>query len=275
MALTYNIIKYKIYAMSFINIELLKKDVLYQTSEHSHDYYELFFLLEGSRDYFITNKAYSISPGMFVLLKPHMYHSTQGKVFKRLIIYFDDEFISQYLNKEITEEFFKYTIRDSYENPKILSLINSIIEENENTDSRYRENYIALKLTEIFIIMLRRQKQPQNRRYNYKNKLINDVMNYITHKYNENLSLEFLAKKFFISAYYLSHLFKKVTNFNLSEYILNVRLGETLKMLNTKLSLTEIAERTGFNSANYMSSQFKKKLGLSPQKYRKNLKYKG
>ncbi len=41
-------------------------------------------------------------------------------------------------------------------------------------------------------------------------------------------------------------------------------------LLNTNQSITEIAEKCGFNDSNYFGDAFRKVKGVSPNKYRKN-----
>ena len=77
-----------------------------------------------------------------------------------------------------------------------------------------------------------------------------------------------------MSSTYFSKKFKEVTGFGFKEYILNIRMKKAcLLLLETKLSVTEIAYETGFNDSNYFGDVFKRIKGVSPLKYRKNREY--
>ena len=64
--------------------------------------------------------------------------------------------------------------------------------------------------------------------------------------------------------------FKFVTGLRYSEYVTNVRITNSEKLLReTNLPITEISERCGFNDSNYFASVFKRLKGITPYKYAK------
>ena len=66
-------------------------------------------------------------------------------------------------------------------------------------------------------------------------------------------------------------LFKDLTGYAPLQYIQELRLQKSKKLLlNTSLSLTEIAEEIGYDNADYFSTAFKKKNRVTPAAYRKN-----
>ena len=93
---------------------------------------------------------------------------------------------------------------------------------------------------------------------------------YIHNRYTEDLSLAFLAKEFYVSSYYLSHQFKRVTGFTLTDYIsmTRVRSAQTL-LVSTDLSITDIALQSGFKSFSQFNRAFNKFLQMSPSKFRR------
>jgi AraC-like DNA-binding protein len=96
------------------------------------------------------------------------------------------------------------------------------------------------------------------------------VTSYIHSHYAEDLSLNMLAQKFYISNYYLSHQFKDVTGFTLSDYIQMTRVRNVQAMLvGTQVPITEAAARCGFNSFSQFNRIFRKHIGMAPSAYRK------
>lgn len=91
----------------------------------------------------------------------------------------------------------------------------------------------------------------------------------------ENLSVEMsreeLAKEVYMSPDYLTKLFKKETGMSLSEYIIHKRILLAQQLLvSTDLSVVEIAQKAGFSYSSYFVRIFKKKVGKTPQQYRKD-----
>ena len=69
-----------------------------------------------------------------------------------------------------------------------------------------------------------------------------------------------------------TRLFKRHMNTTLFSFLQEYRIERSLEYLNTKESISSIAEKTGFSDSNYYSKVFSKIKGCSPREYRKNLK---
>jgi AraC-like DNA-binding protein len=96
------------------------------------------------------------------------------------------------------------------------------------------------------------------------------ITSYIHSHYAEELSLNMLAQKFFISSYYLSHQFKDVTGFTVTDYIQMTRVRNVQALLvGTRIPITEASLRCGFNSFSQFNRIFRKHIGVAPSVYRK------
>lgn len=92
----------------------------------------------------------------------------------------------------------------------------------------------------------------------------------IHNRYTEDLSLASLSKEFYVSSYYLSHQFKRITGFTLTDYIslTRVRNAQTL-LLSTDEPITDIALQSGFKSFSQFNRAFNKFLQTSPSRFRR------
>ena len=91
--------------------------------------------------------------------------------------------------------------------------------------------------------------------------------------YSEPLTLEDCAKKLFINEKYLGRIFKEQTGYTFHEYLNHVRLIRAKNLLlESKLSVTNIALECGFSGAPYFNRSFKKKFGMTPGELRKDKK---
>lgn len=101
---------------------------------------------------------------------------------------------------------------------------------------------------------------------------IREIQSRIENSYFEKISISALAAEYYMSVSYLSHLFKRTTGYAVIEYLTKCRLSQAKKLLlNTQMSITEIAYATGFLDSSNFSRLFKKKYGLSPTEFRKSL----
>src|SRR5687768_2266128 len=90
-------------------------------------------------------------------------------------------------------------------------------------------------------------------------------------KINSNLST-YLADKMRYEYTYLSNLFSEVEGTTIEKYLITLRIEKVKELLvYNELTLSEIADRLGYSSSAYLSSQFKQVTGLTPSFYR-NLK---
>jgi len=102
--------------------------------------------------------------------------------------------------------------------------------------------------------------------------LIEQTKVYIHDHLHEDLSLSKLAKLKFVSASYLSRLFHQLTGEQLLSYITRIKMEEAKKLLaDERLRVQDVADRLGYQSANYFSKVFRKSVGISPQDFRSSL----
>lgn len=100
---------------------------------------------------------------------------------------------------------------------------------------------------------------------------IQEVIEYVDKHYGERISLAQISEAIYLSQSYVSTLFKKETGKKFSNYLQEVRLEKSREMLlQTRLSVQEIADRTGFFDASHFSHVFKERYGLSPLEYKKS-----
>lgn len=88
----------------------------------------------------------------------------------------------------------------------------------------------------------------------------------------QDLTVVNLARRFYVTPNYLSHLFKKYTGEGCYEYIVRKRIEKTKFLLeNTSMKMGEIAALVGYQDLNYFSVAFKKHIGQAPTKYRRSV----
>ena len=97
------------------------------------------------------------------------------------------------------------------------------------------------------------------------------LLNFLHEHYREKFTLDQLAASAHISKGECCRFFKKMIHMTPWEYLLEYRLSRSLELLDKKdLSISEIAEMTGFSTVSYYITAFKKKMGDTPLGYRKN-----
>lgn len=115
------------------------------------------------------------------------------------------------------------------------------------------------------------------RRYSLKeySPAVQKVMNYVNLNVAEPLTLKSLAAMCFISPSYLSALFKQETGTTLIDYINTQRVNRAAQLLeHSSHAIAAVAEEVGILDVNYFTKIFKKTLGVTPTRYRREHKEK-
>lgn len=102
--------------------------------------------------------------------------------------------------------------------------------------------------------------------------LINKAIAIINKEYaDEGLCLNIMAIKLGMSPGYLGKLFKTYTSKSVADYINQVRMENSLKLLKTsRMQINDISTAVGFSSKNYFYTVFKRTFGITPYEYRRN-----
>lgn len=101
---------------------------------------------------------------------------------------------------------------------------------------------------------------------------IREILHYISEHYQEDITLEQVARTVELSRTYVCGLFKKEMGINLTNYITAYRIEKAKELLkSTNLKSYEIAEMVGFLDESYFSRAFKKVTGQSPSSYKKGI----
>lgn len=100
--------------------------------------------------------------------------------------------------------------------------------------------------------------------------VIAEIARYLQQHYAEDITLQDITDRFFLSREYISRKFKQEMNENLSEYIGRIRIEKAkLLLANPYLKITQIAQMVGYQDEKYFSKVFKKLTGASPNEYKK------
>jgi len=101
--------------------------------------------------------------------------------------------------------------------------------------------------------------------------LMMQAVDFIREHYAGPLTLQQVADRVHLSKNYFCLLFKKHTNQNFIDYVIDLRIRKAKELLKTTdLRIYEVAENAGFNDVKYFSKLFKKITSVSPGEYRES-----
>ncbi|MBQ3147511.1 MAG: helix-turn-helix transcriptional regulator [Oscillospiraceae bacterium] len=234
--------------------------------KHCHNHFEIYFITKGNCCYFIENKVYHLIPGDIILIPEGIMHNTeyQNTIYTRKLISCSEYFIPECIKSLLPSLLYLYR------NPEIIESVEQIFskveEEYANKDS-LSEDIFKCYTHMLFFLLVRHPNQyiPQQEEKHY----IDDAIHYLQNNYTQQISLQDVSGRYFVSPEHFSRVFKQKTGFNVSEYlnILRLQKAENLLKQLTAAPITEIAEDCGFNDSNYFCVKFKKLYGMPPKKF--------
>lgn len=102
------------------------------------------------------------------------------------------------------------------------------------------------------------------------NSRLKDMMLFIDEHYRDRISLNDIAHAGGVSQSLCNQIFNKLTEKSPIEYLAQYRCRKVADLLaSSEMTMTEIAEATGFSGASYMAETFKKYFNQSPREYKK------
>ncbi len=99
--------------------------------------------------------------------------------------------------------------------------------------------------------------------------ILRKAIDYLKEHYNEQVTLNEVARNIYVSTYYISRMFKKELGKNFVDYLNEIRIEKAKELLkDVQYKAYEIAEMVGIPDAHYFSKLFKKYVGVTPTEYR-------
>lgn len=256
-----------------------------------HDHFEMVYIKRGNAVFQIAGQDVNMGPNDIVIIKPYQPHkfkvkSPSGCEFIVLSFKFRNEHDNEYSDVSLNDfiEFVKnkesgafITFKVSRRND-IVYVMNRILREKEKQDI-WGDFLSYLLIMELFVLISRALKMEWEENIKSKSLKIKELMHvakeYMDHNYEKDLSLTDVAKYIFLSQSYFAHAFKEEFNISPKSYLLKVRVEKSKELLErSDMKVSDIALSVGFSSQQRYNDIFKKCVGMTPLKYRKDAKAK-
>jgi AraC-like DNA-binding protein len=102
--------------------------------------------------------------------------------------------------------------------------------------------------------------------------VMKQAIQYLTLQFTQPISIEHMSNMLGYHRTHLCKLFKQTTGLSPMQYLLKIRMERAELLLDTSMTIDQIASSVGFGDALYFSKKFRKWRGQSPSEYRKALR---
>lgn len=255
---------------------------------HYHSAYELTLILNSSGNRIIGDSVEKYSSNDLVLIGPEIYHKWDDDDVppkKRnnahvITIQFSKDLFSQSLFSKQSFFSIKNLLKDAQRGLKFTDETFKIIAEKMQhlvTVKGFDTVIEFLKILHLLSISNHKEYLLSEgitsiKEYE-KGDRVNKMYNYISTNFtNRNLRIANLAHESNMSPSAFGHFFKKCTNKNFTQFVVDLRLGHASKLLlDSNLSISEIAFVSGFNNIANFNRLFKKNKLVTPKQYRQDM----
>lgn len=253
------------------------------TVEFSHEHpkeYEIYYVLQGGIDNFVTNTSYHLEAGDFLFLAPGIRHGTlykpeQPKEYLTFVFSFHKKTTaSDKTENEAMETFFnafdknKFIVGKDHFNCRryVDAMMNECSSKQWGWDIQ-----LPFLYTNFIFTLIRNFVQPaQASAISSTTTLPIEFTKYLHANYqNKELSLQHVADHFFMTPRHVNRLFQEYFKSSLSKTLTRYRISYAKNyIINTTYSVDTIAEQVGFSSASTLSRLFKENEGMTISEYR-------
>lgn len=246
---------------------------------HIHDCYEIYYSISGGHQFLIDNKVYTIKPGDVFFInnyESHYLSQVDHAVHERIVISIHPDFIKS-ISTPVTDLNYCFLYRDAgfshrialdkEQQQRFIYFIHKI-----TSTSGYGMDILEkTAFTELLVFLnkafyTQTQTPVQDTSYQY-SKQVDDILEYINQNIDKPLTIEHLAKEFYLSESYICRIFKATTGTTINKYLTARRISIAKSLLAQGNSVNEVSEKCGYQDYSNFLKAFTKAVGISPKKY--------
>lgn len=243
---------------------------------HYHTFHKIIVLLSAGTVYSIEGKSYVLEPGDMVLVgsgcihRPELPDKTR---YERFVLYISPEHLRALSTLDcdletcflLARESGSYVLRPAGEMSRLMGLLSRL--EAASAQPGFGQDVLCRSLFLEFLILLTREMSENKLRCvssTDSDEKIQQVLHYLNQHLTENITIDALAERFFISKYYLMRRFKSATGYTIHNYLTEKRLFLAQEQIARGTGLNRVCEYCGFADYSTFSRAYKKRFGLSP-----------
>ena len=250
----------------------LKDQTRKEFSYHYHDFHKVVIFISGKAAYHIEGKAYQLKPWDILLVNRHAIHRPEidsSVPYERFILWIQNDIPWQELLKcfqKANDRSYNLVRLNSALQEKMKDILFEL--ENSAKSDEYGKEILTQSLFLQFMVYLNRiflEKQYifDKKSYTFDSQIAS-ILQYINHNLKEDLSVETLSARYYVSKYHLMRKFKQETGYTLHNYIVNKRLLMARTLISNGMPVTKAAQESGFAEYSTFSRAYRKQFKTNP-----------
>ena len=251
----------------------LRSDAGTRPEFHYHEFHKILLLVSGSGCYTVDGRRYAVQSGDVVLVGSHLVHRPEfeaGAGYERIILYLSPEFLRRagVPGCDLTDCFRRgHVLRPGEaERKRLFALAASL--ERELGEEDYGQAILASSaVLELLVRIgreLRRSDAPRPGPVTPSNERVAAIVRYLDRHLTEDICIDDLAERFFLSKYHMMRLFRRETGSTIHGYLTQRRLMLARELMGGGMNATDACFRAGFRSYCSFTRAYGKQFGSTP-----------
>ena len=250
---------------------------------HYHEFDKLILLLNGRVTYVVEGVTYFLQPWDILLVQHNMIHRPiidPAEPYERIVVWLGRDWLASRSDPGEALDTCFHTARERgfhllrVDGNRRLQYMQTIQQLEESLCSReFGAGRLSDTLCQQLLIAvnrdLLRSRTAAEAQDSYRvDPKMEEILKYIVQHLEEDLSVDALAKRFFLSRYYLMHRFKAVTGYSVHQYISQKRLLRAGELIREGVPVMKAAEQAGFSEYSTFLRAFQNTFHMSPREFR-------
>lgn len=248
-----------------------------EKTAHYHDCHQIILILSGEMKIVVNDRPMTAGSGDIVIFSRYENHTVEvtSRDYERYVLQLTP--MNSGIGSRVygllssRPENFKNVIHVGKQVQEFKNLFGRIMDEH-SAQEKLTEHMLQLLVNELLIKIYRKVPDTSNFEEQH-TVMVYEIQQRFEAYFQEQYTMEELAKAYSISISSLSHQFKKATGSSVMGYLLACRMASAKSLLiGSEMSIGQIVEKCGFSDSSNFSRTFKKLNGISPTEFREAFK---
>ncbi len=242
---------------------------------HCHGMYELIYVIQGEGSYMVEGTEYPLKPHTVMLLLPFEYHYVYlepDSPYERCVINFASDAPFDAV-KTLNRFEGNGTASRYYAGENVSDTVRGVFASMDVLRTFYKEDGVWLNgagralmrsmLTQLLILLSTEHAQDSDA---FEETLLSRVLLYLNENLGEDISLDDLSRRFFVSKYHLCRAFRQYTGTTFLSYLTTKRILLAERLIGEGEPATQVAYRVGFGDYSSFYRAYRKQMGHAPRR---------
>ncbi len=236
------------------------------TEMHYHSDFEILYITAGKAKMIVNTDTFYAQKGSMILVNPYEVH--YGEVLSNDFSYFCIDFNLSLLNLENSDKIISGNIK--YNNHIINEKLRKYILEIYLSYQKGDKGWNLFAVGNLYLLFSYLEDNLQTTSCGKENEFAKRVINYINENYMKGISSKTAAEELSYNQSYFCRTFHKNFSLKFSDYLNMYRIKKAKEFLKEQ-RVSEVAMNCGFSSISYFSLEFKKRCGVSPAEFKRQI----